>query len=169
MSAIGTVADEGVQIGSVRVNIPSFRKIASQYSQDTKTINDLAELAQIEAMWQFQQRQGLGSGTSVSNFEQQMVNQMGPNIKDPYDAYLKKLAFMRAKADFDREVGKKLVKGVQYEDFEGTPEFEEIFNRYQNKIIPIVYGADTTKKPSSSRSSKVNPKSAQALEDALNK
>jgi hypothetical protein len=100
-SAIGTVADEGVQVGSVKVNIPSFRKIASQYSQDPKTINDLAELAQIEAMWQFQQRQGLGSGTSVSNFEQQMVNQMGPNIKDPYDAYIKKLAFMKAKAEFD--------------------------------------------------------------------
>jgi hypothetical protein len=168
-SAIGTVADEGVQVGSDKVNIPSFRKIASQYSQDPQTINDLAELAQIEAMWQFQQRQGLGSGTSVSNFEQQMVNQMGPNIKDPYDAYLRKLAFMRAKADFDREVGKKLVKGVQYEDFENTKEFEEIFDRYQKKIIPIVYGADTTKKPVSPRSPKVNPKSQQALEDALNK
>ena len=168
MSAIGTVADEGVQVGSVRVNIPSFRKIASQYSQDPKTINDLAELAQIESMWQFQQRQGLGSGTSVSNFEQQMVNQMGPNIKDPYDAYLRKLAFMKAKADFDREVGKKLVKGVQYEDFENTPEFEEIFDRYQKKIIPIVYGADTTKKPSSSRSPKVSPNAKAALEAELN-
>jgi hypothetical protein len=167
-SAIGTVADEGVQVGSVKVNIPSFRKIASQYSQDPKTINDLAELAQIEAMWQFQQRQGLGSGTSVSNFEQQMVNQMGPNIKDPYDAYIKKLAFMKAKADFDREVGKKLVKGVQYEDFETTKEFEEMFDRYQKKIIPIVYGADTTKKPISSRSPKVSPNARAKLDEALN-
>jgi hypothetical protein len=167
MSAIGTIADEGVQVGSVRVNIPSFRKIASQYSQDPKTINDLAELAQIEAMWQFQQRQGLGSGTSVSNFEQQMVNQMGPNIKDPYDAYLKKLAFMKAKADFDRELGKRLVKGVQYEDFETTKEFEEMFNRYQNKIIPIVYGADTTKKPTSSRSPKVSSDAKTRLDAEL--
>jgi hypothetical protein len=167
LSAIGTIADEGIQVGSVRVNIPSFRKIASQYSQDPKTINDLAELAQIEAMWQFQQRQGLGSGTSVSNFEQQMVNQMGPNIKDPYDAYLKKLAFMRAKADFDREVGKKLVKGVQYEDFENTKEFEEMFQRYQDKIIPIVYGADTTKKSSSARSPKVSSDAKAKLDAEL--
>jgi hypothetical protein len=97
-----------------------------------------------------------------------MVNQMGPNFKDTYDAYMKKLAFMRAKAEFDRELGKKLVKGVQYEDFEGTPEFETMFQKYQDKIIPIVYGADTTKKSTSTRSPNVNPKSKQALEDALN-
>jgi hypothetical protein len=167
-SAIGSVVDEGVRIGNLSISIPSFRKIASQYAQDPKTINDLAELMQVEAMWQFQQRQGLGSGTTVSNFEQQMVNQMGPNSKDPYDAYLKKLAFMKAKAEFDREVGKKLVKGVQYEDFEGTPEFEDMFLKYQNKIIPIVYGTDTTKKPSSSRSSKVSPNAKAALEAELN-
>jgi hypothetical protein len=167
-SAIGSVVDEGVRIGNLSISIPSFRKIASQYAQDPKTINDLAELMQVEAMWQFQQRQGLGSGTSVSNFEQQMVNQMGPNSKDPYDAYLKKLAFMKAKAEFDREVGKKLVKGVQYEDFEGTPEFEDMFVKYQNKIIPIVYGTDTTKKSSSSRSPKVSPNAKAALEAELN-
>jgi hypothetical protein len=167
-SAIGSVVDEGVRIGNLSISIPSFRKIASQYSQDPKTISALAELAQIEAMWQFQQRQGLGSGTSVSNFEQQMVNQMGPNIKDPYDAYVKKLAFMREKALFDKAIGKKLVKGVQYEDFENTNEFEELFQRYQDKIIPIVYGADTTKKPISSRSPKVSPNARAKLDEALN-
>lgn len=142
LSAIGTVADEGVQVGSVKVNIPSFRKIVSQYSQDPKIINALAELAQIEAMWQFQQRQGLGSGTTVSNFEQMMVNQMGPNIKDPYDAYVKKLAFMKEKANFDRKVAKKLKGGMQFEAFEGTQEFENMFEDYRKRIIPIVYGAE---------------------------
>jgi hypothetical protein len=163
-SAIGTVADEGVQVGSVKVNIPSFRKIASQYSQDPKVINALAELAQIEAMWQFQQRQGLGSGTSVSNFEQQMVNQMGPNIKDPYDAYRKKLQFMKAKADFDRAVARELKGSMQYEDFESTKKFEELFNAYQKKIMPIVYGSES--KPAQ-RSGNVNPNATSKLKSLL--
>jgi F0F1-type ATP synthase alpha subunit len=157
--------DEGIKAGSLTVNIPSFRKIASQYAQDPKTINALAELAQVEAMWQFQQRQGLGSGTSVSNFEQQMVNQMGPNIKDPYDAYLKKLAFMRAKADFDRSVAQELKGGKQYEDFEGTEKFNQLFEQYKKKIMPIVYGTGT--KPRADGTSKVNPASRDALYKAL--
>jgi hypothetical protein len=164
MSAIGTVVDEGIQAGSIRVNIPSFRKIASQYSQDPKVINALAELAQIEAMWQFQQRQGLGSGTSVSNFEQQMVNQMGPNIKDPYDAYRKKLQFMKAKADFDRAVARELKGSMQYEDFESTKKFEELFNAYQKKIMPIVYGSES--KPAQ-RSGNVNPNATSKLKSLL--
>jgi len=164
MSAIGTVVDEGVQAGSIRVNIPSFRKIASQYSQDPKVINALAELAQVEAMWQFQQRQGLGAGTSVSNFEQQMVNQMGPNIKDPYDAYRKKLQFMKAKAEFDRAVARELKGNMQYEDFEGTKKFDEIFSAYQKKIIPIVYGSES--KPAQ-RSGNVNPNATKKLKSLL--
>jgi hypothetical protein len=166
MSAIGTVVDEGVRVGNLTINIPSFRKIASQYAQDPKTINALAELAQVEAMWQFQQRQGLGSGTSVSNFEQQMVNQMGPNIKDPYDAYLKKLGFMKAKADFDRAVAQELKGGKQYEDFEGTPKFNELFEAYKKRIIPFVYGADEKPK-SSSGSKKVSPEARNKLLESL--
>lgn len=164
MSAIGSVVDEGVKVGTLSANIPSFRKIASQYSQDPKIINALAELAQVEAMWQFQQRQGLGSGTSVSNFEQQMVNQMGPNIKDPYDAYRKKLQFMKAKAEFDRAVARELKGGIQYEDFEGTKKFDELFNAYKNKITPIVYGSEG--KPSQ-RSGNVNPNATSRLRSLL--
>jgi hypothetical protein len=164
MSAIGTVVDEGIQAGSIRVNIPSFRKIASQYSQDPKVISALAELAQVEAMWQFQQRQGLGSGTSVSNFEQQMVNQMGPNIKDPYDAYRKKLQFMKAKAEFDRAVARELKGSMQYEDFEGTKRFDELFNAYQKKILPIVYGSEG--KPTQ-RSGNANPNATSKLKSLL--
>lgn len=164
LSAIGSVVDEGVKVGTLSANIPSFRKIASQYSQDPKVINALAELAQVEAMWQFQQRQGLGSGTSVSNFEQQMVNQMGPNIKDPYDAYRKKLQFMKAKAEFDRAVARELKGTMQYEDFEGTKKFEELFNAYQKKIMPIVYGSES--KPAQ-RSGNVNPNATSKLKSLL--
>jgi hypothetical protein len=164
LSAIGSVVDEGVKVGSLSANIPSFRKIASQYSQDPKVISALAELAQVEAMWQFQQRQGLGSGTSVSNFEQQMVNQMGPNIKDPYDAYRKKLQFMKAKAEFDRAVARELKGSMQYEDFEGTKRFDELFNAYQKKILPIVYGSEG--KPTQ-RSGNANPNATSKLKSLL--
>jgi len=146
LSAIGSVADEGIRIGSLSISIPSFRKVAQQYVTDEATLSALAQLAQIEAQWQFQQRQGLGSGTSVSNFEQSMVNQMGPNAKDPYDAYLKKLAFMKEKANFDRAVARKLKGTMQFEDFEATQEFDDLFSAYRKRISSIVYPPDAPKK-----------------------
>jgi hypothetical protein len=164
LSAIGTVVDEGIRAGSFTINIPSFRKVVTQFESDPDTINDLMQLAQVEAMWQFQQRSGLGSGTSVSNFEQMMVNQMGPNVKDSYDAYLKKLAFMKEKANFDRAVGNKLKGTTQFEDFEGTKEFEDMFANYRKKISSIVY---PDSKPAKSSGSKTEKTELQKVREAL--
>jgi hypothetical protein len=139
LSAIGSIVDEGIRVGATSISIPSVRKVATQFSTDEKTLEDLAQLFQIEAQWQFMQREGLGSGTSVSNFEQSMVNQMGPNAKDPYDAYLKKLAFMKEKANFDRAIARRLKGTTQFEDFEATQEFDDLFSAYRKRISSIVY------------------------------
>jgi len=93
-----------------------------------------------------------------------MVNQMGPNIKDPYDAYRKKLQFMKAKAEFDRAVARELKGNMQYEDFEGTKRFDELFNAYQKKILPIVYGSEG--KPTQ-RSGNANPNATSKLKSLL--
>ena len=89
-------------------------------------------------MWQFAQRKGLGSGTSVSNMEQQLVNAMGPNFKDQKDAYTKKLQFMREKANFERKLGQELYRtGKQYEDYENSDEIERLFTDYRNRLERI--------------------------------
>jgi hypothetical protein len=138
LAQIGTVADEGIKVGPYAINAPSIRKIVTNFAQDQNVINALTELGQVEAMWQFTQRKGLGSGTSVSNFEQQMVNAMGPNFKDPKDAYTKKLQFMREKANFEQKLGQELFRtGKQYEDYVNSPDFDRIFGDYRARLERI--------------------------------
>lgn len=138
LSQIGTVVDEGIRVGPYAINAPSMRKIATNFATDQNVINALTELGQVEAMWQFLQRKGLGSGTSVSNFEQQMVNAMGPNPKDPKDAYTKKLQFMREKANFEQKLGQELRRtGKQYEDYVDTEDFDRLFANYRDRLERI--------------------------------
>jgi hypothetical protein len=138
LAQIGTIADEGIRVGPYAINAPSIRKIVTNFSQDQNVINALTELGQVEAMWQFLQRKGLGSGTSVSNFEQQMVNAMGPNPKDPKGAYVKKLQFMREKASFEQKLGQELFRtGKQYEDYVNSPDFDRIFGDYRTRLERI--------------------------------
>jgi hypothetical protein len=138
LAQIGTIADEGIRVGPYAINAPSVRKIVTNFTQDQNVINALTELGQVEAMWQFTQRKGLGSGTSVSNFEQQMVNAMGPNFKDPKDAYTKKLQFMREKANFEQKLGQELFRtGKQYEDYVNSPDFDRIFGDYRTRLERI--------------------------------
>jgi len=138
LAQIGTIADEGIKVGPYAINAPSVRKIVTNFAQDQNVINALTELGQVEAMWQFTQRKGLGSGTSVSNFEQQMVNAMGPNFKDPKDAYTKKLQFMREKANFEQKLGQELYRtNKQYEDYVNSPDFDRIFGEYRTRLERI--------------------------------
>jgi len=138
LAQIGTIVDEGIKVGPYAINAPSMRKIATNFATDQNVINALTELGQVEAMWQFAQRKGLGSGTSVSNMEQQLVNAMGPNFKDPKDAYTKKLQFMREKANFERKLGQELYRTQkQYEDYENSDDFERLFTDYRNRLERI--------------------------------
>ena len=138
LAQLGAFLDDAVKIGPYAVNAPAVRKIVTNFATDPKVISALTELGQVEAMWQFAQRKGLGSGTSVSNFEQQMVNSMGPNFKDPKDAYTKKLQFMREKANFEQLLGKELYRtGLQYEDYVNSNDFDRIFLDYRNRLERI--------------------------------
>ena len=138
MAQIGAFLDDAVKVGPYAINAPAIRKIATNFATDQEVINALTELGQVEAMWQFAQRKGLGSGTSVSNMEQQLVNAMGPNFKDQKDAYTKKLQFMREKANFERKLGQELYRtGKQYEDYENSDEFERLFTDYRNRLERI--------------------------------
>jgi len=97
-------------------------------------------LGQLLAITQFEQRKGLGSGTSVSNFEQTMVNAMGPNMTDTLRSFGQKLNFLREKAKFENELAASLRRSkMQYEDFEDTPEFAKLFGEYQRRVTNIVY------------------------------
>ena len=87
-SALGNLASEAFKVGNYSVGIPAIKKILTESGAPQDIIDKLAELAQIEAMFQMETRKGLGAGTSVSNMEQMMANRMTPSQDDPYGAYL---------------------------------------------------------------------------------
>lgn len=140
ISALGNLAEEAIRVGTFSVGVPAVRKIIAQTGAPQDVIDRAAELGQLLAITQFEQRKGLGSGTSVSNFEQTMVNAMGPNMTDTLRSFGQKLNFLREKAKFENELAASLRRSkMQYEDFEDTPEFAKLFGEYQRRVTNIVY------------------------------
>jgi hypothetical protein len=140
ISALGNLAEEAIRVGTFSVGVPAVRKIIAQTGAPQDVIDRAAELGQLLAITQFEQRKGLGSGTSVSNFEQTMVNAMGPNMTDTLRSFGQKLNFLREKAKFENDLASALRRSkMQYEDFEDTPEFAKLFGEYQRRVTNIVY------------------------------
>lgn len=138
-SALGNLVNEAFRVGNYSVGIPSIKKILTESGAPQNVIDKLAELGQIEAMWQMEQRKGLGAGTSVSNMEQMMANRVTPSQDDPYNAYAQKLKFLQEKAKFDVELSKALKRTkMTYDQFEDTKEFDSMFNGYQSRLMNIV-------------------------------
>lgn len=152
-SALGGLVNESFRIGNYSVGIPAIKDILQKSGAPQEVINKLAELGQIEAMWQMESRKGLGSGTSVSNMEQMMANRVTPSQDDPYGAYSQKLKFLQEKSKFDVELAKALKRTkMSYDQFEDTKEFDGMFNSYQSRLMNIVSpgSAPATAKPAAS-------------------
>ena len=140
ISALGNLAEDAIRVGTFSVGIPAIRKIIANTGAPQDVIDRAAELGQLLAITQFEQRKGLGSGTSVSNFEQKMVDAMGPNMTDTLRSFNQKLNFLREKARFEHDLSVALRKSkMQYEDFADTDEFKKLFGDYQRRAINIVY------------------------------
>jgi hypothetical protein len=137
LAQIGSLVDEAVRINSFTIGIPAIRKVITQANTPQHLIDSAMELASAYAQLNFDARKGLGSGTSVSNFEQQMVNQMGLSMADTVASANAKLAFLREQAKFRQELGSALKEarkkspGMQFDDFEETPEFAKMFDAYK--------------------------------------
>lgn len=140
ISALGSLVEEAVRVGNFSVGVPAVRKIVAQTGAPQDVIDRAAELGQLLAITQFEQRKGLGSGTSVSNFEQMMVNAMGPNMTDTLRSFGQKLNFLREKARFEQNLAAALRKSkMQYEDFEDTEEYKKLEDEYRRRVLNVVY------------------------------
>jgi hypothetical protein len=147
-SALGSLAEEAIRVGNFNVGVPAVRKVLGQFGTPEEVIDRAAELGQLVAFLRFEQRKGLGSGTSVSNMEQLLANAMGPDFTDSLRTFKQKLSFMREKAKFEVDLAKTMrSKKMQYEEFEDTPEFEKMFNDYRNRQMNIVYPSGTPARP----------------------
>jgi hypothetical protein len=137
LAQIGSLVEEAIRVGNYSIGIPTIRKVLTNAGTPQHLIDRAMELTSSFAQLNFDARKGLGSGTSVSNFEQIMVNQMGISMMDTAASAKAKLAFLREQAKFRQEIGSALKEarkkspGLQYDDFEETPEFTKMFNDYK--------------------------------------
>lgn len=137
LAQLGSLVEEAIRVGNYSIGIPTIRKVLTNAGTPQNLIDRAMELTSAFAQLNFDARKGLGSGTSVSNFEQQMVNQMGISMADTVASAKAKLAFLREQAKFRQEIGtalkeaRKKSPGLQYDDFEETPEFTRMFNDYK--------------------------------------
>lgn len=148
LSGLGNLVNEAFRVGNFSVGIPAIKQILTESKAPPEIIDKLAELGQIEAIWQMESRKSLGSGTSVSNMEQMMANRISPSQDDPYKAYMQKLRYLEEKANFQIELSKAMKRAkMGYDDFEDTKDFDKIFKTYRNNLMNIVSPMNTTKPP----------------------
>ena len=137
LAQLGSLVEEAIRVGNYSIGIPTIRKVLTNAGTPQNLIDRAMELTSAFAQLNFDARKGLGSGTSVSNFEQMMVNQMGLSMMDTAASAKAKLAFLREQAKFRQQVGtalkeaRKKSPGLQYDDFEETPEFTTMFDAYK--------------------------------------
>jgi len=137
LAQIGSLVEEAIRVGNYSIGIPTIRKVLTNAGTPQNLIDRAMELTSAFAQLNFDARKGLGSGTSVSNFEQLMVNQMGLSMMDTAASAKAKLAFLREQARFRQEIGSALKEarkkspGMQFDDFEETPEFTKMFDAYK--------------------------------------
>jgi len=140
LSGIGNLLNESLRVGNFSVGVPAIKQILTESGVDQKIIDRASEVGQLLAITQFEQRKGLGSGTSVSNFEQQMVNAMGPTLDDTLRTFNQKLKFLKEKANFEASLASSLRKSkLTYDEFEDTKEFQRMFSDYREKQMNIAY------------------------------
>jgi len=140
LSGIGNLLNESLRVNNFSVGIPAIKQILTESGVDQRIIDRAAEVGQLLAITQFEQRKGLGSGTSVSNFEQQMVNAMGPNLDDTLRTFNQKLKFLKEKSNFESSLSSALRKSkLTYDEFEDTKEFQRMFDSYREKQMNIAY------------------------------
>jgi len=76
---------------------------------------------------------------SISDFETKMFNSMGTGIRDSADTLKKKIEMMEAKAQFERDVARKLRKtGMNADDFKDSDEYMNTEQAYYERLNNIV-------------------------------
>jgi hypothetical protein len=136
LTNILALGEDALKVGTTSVGVPGIRKFLTQAGLSQDLIDRGIAMAQIMNIIHIDERKGIGSGTSVSNFEQQMVNQMGLSMADPRGAAKLKLEFLKKRADF-REKLADAMGNRSLKEFEGTNEFKEMFAKYKEDMGKI--------------------------------
>jgi hypothetical protein len=136
LTNILALGEDAFRVGTTSVGVPGIRKFLSQAGLSQDLIDRGIAMAQIMNIIHIDERKGIGSGTSVSNFEQQMVNQMGLSMADPRGAAKLKLEFLKKRADFREKLANAMGKR-SLREFEDTDQFKDMYKTYQEDMKKI--------------------------------
>ena len=136
LTNILALGEDAFRVGTTSVGVPGIRKFLSQAGLSQDLIDRGIAMAQIMNIIHIDERKGIGSGTSVSNFEQQMVNQMGLSMADPRGAAKLKLEFLKKRADFREKLADAMGKR-SLREFEDTDQFKDMYKTYQEDMKKI--------------------------------
>jgi hypothetical protein len=193
LPAVLKMAEEGVNLGrGYSISVPQIRDIftankinlskiqgETRQQYDARVNNVIDKLQQASSLFAqitFGMRSLAKGSGSISNFEQEIFNRMGPTTKDSLATILAKSKHMEERANFDQAVANGLVNSnMPFDKYSQTPEYKTMVKDYDTKIKSIYAGVPlgstaqpapvkTTPKPSGN----VNPEAAKRLRDLLN-
>lgn len=195
LAAALKLAEEGLNLGSgYSLSVPQIRDIftankiklppiqgESRKDYDARVANVIDKLQQATSLFAqitFGMRSLAKGQGSISNFEQEIFNRMGPTTKDSLATILAKSRHMEERANFDQAVKRDLVNsGMSWDKYSETPKYQEMVKDYDNKIKSIYTNVkpatvtqpvvSTQNVPKKKSSGKVNPESRKILEDEL--
>lgn len=146
-SAMLKLAETG---GKGLPNVAEIRDIFTNLGLDKQLKADQLFAAQLIAQANLELRKITrtpGEG-AMSDYESRLAVAGGLDRDNTPGGMVKKLDFLSAKADFERQVSKALraSKINNIDDFRDTPEYEKIADRYQRRLYDIVASTPGAKK-----------------------
>jgi hypothetical protein len=174
MAAFATLIDEGLSLGTTRVNLAGFRRAVTQAdpSMSQAAIDALLRFAgnkaEIELLYRRKYLSGQGQG-SISNMEQAIIPNLIGSEKDTPQSLMDKVRLLSLRAQFDVKVAQKWKElsranpRLTYLQFKNSDEYEKMEEQYDQvlsreltHLVPRSVGAAPTQ-PSGALPAVVSP------------
>lgn len=144
-SAILTLVQEGLKAPGAAnsISAPAIENALRNIGLDQNLINQYQTALSIMATIQLQQAKLAAGQGSVSNFERQLFADASISPRDNPETIRNKVAMLKARADFDRDVAKELRRSkMSLDDFKekNSDKYDAMVDRYLDRVYGIASG-----------------------------
>jgi hypothetical protein len=171
-SAILRLVNDGVRTNATTIQAGSLIDAMRNVGLDQSTINKYELALSTMANIQLQQAKLAQGQGSVSNFERELFALASISPMDNPATIQRKVQMLQARAEFDRDVARRLRKSKmsidEFKDAEGG-EYEKMVDNYLNRIQQIANSLNIQPSSSSTRTSKTSPAATSASQDIRNR
>jgi hypothetical protein len=126
------------------ISAKNIRDIWTDLGLDPAQISDKQVALSIIAQQQFAFSSLAKGQGAISDFERQLFNAMGADIKDRPETIIRKMNMLSARAEFDREISRMAraaqKQNIGYDDMKDSAQYSQAYDRYVNKLMNIVEG-----------------------------